>query len=292
MSRLTTSFLTALLLISLTAGQAFAAASLPGNDSVSLYFFNWEQVYRTDTTATGQYAVGDIVYGLLNMDSVGSSISGQISGAFLLEVTEIKDSGEVVYGAVSDASSLIGLDTIATGISAVLADLFFSDGATGNNDVMILFDGSSLSKPFSGQAGAMEAFTDGTHFLTYSMLGDDYWYGTGTIDATTNGFLSYYGLSITSYLGSTVDPDFFTLLDSPYDTVGTLHEMVGYTALFLSDKYKGNPNGETNVLSELFPYLSRDPQLLATPEPGTLALLGSGMLALFAARRRRRNQAA
>lgn len=310
MSRLLTLICTCLLTLTIV-GHAFAAPELPGGSMFQYSFTNWE---GSSSLTPLNPVQGDIVYGLLDYTGNLALTGGEnVRGVFLLEVGLPDSDGRITYSAVTNESSLTVLDAIDPGLSGILSELFFNNGddeTNGNREVMRLFGNDSPLMPgsdiFASQSDAFESFVgwDGSavtadHFVSYSMDpnalgGPDFW----VAEFDTDEWEGYYGLSVTSYLDQVGDPDFFTYLtndQAPAPYQGTQHEMVG-------DNFVRSTPGlipwtqadalQAGILDELFPLQSDDPQTMATPEPGTLALLGGGLLGAFAARRRRKRQAA
>jgi hypothetical protein len=107
----------------------------------------------------------------------------------------------------------------------------------------------------------------------------------GTISSTTPGIgtVELFELSLDSpAVLANSQATSFTLVTLGFDTLG-----LGQSALSISINALGDQNGNSLNATTLDGSVTVNPSTVATPEPGTVMLLGSGLLALVGAARKR-----
>jgi len=117
----------------------------------------------------------------------------------------------------------------------------------------------------------------------------DFTLSGGTLSVTTGTYQDLLGgasaVTLNDAAPGVNGPIVFTLvLDTPGAATGTFSGSGALTAPQITDLNNGNLY--VNIRSAVFPNGEIRGQLIAVPEPSTLALMGAGSLALLAARRR------
>lgn len=264
------------------------------NDVSGEVVFEWNaQAGAWVPKTTGLLAAGDVVITIVRIDNVNGTATNttgeELTGLVVTEITSLDDgtvaagacagSGCTVnFGAVSEATflALTGIDVSGMGAAAdTVTGLFFTDGA----------ENLDMQNPLT--AGALA--TDGTLVAGINFAGNDFFQGTnvntnlddyntaaadsglwGAVTGNTIGGLSvfYWGL------GGSVLQDGMTV----GGIGGTKHDIRITGTVMFGDNNTGFAVQDRS-----------DFNLRIIPEPGTLGILGMGLLGLAATGRRRRS---
>lgn len=277
MQRIKTILAMALLALLLCAGSAFAQPTLgPGFNFIT--FTNFEN--RIPVEGDNDLILpGDIFYGIARIDAIDwastpvspdwiPTLNTQyLQGYFFTQVKEINpvsaEQIEIIFETptVSDPWGVISDAELAQGV------------------VLKWFE-SSTPLLFTDEATSVASATDGSLWMSLS-IEDGYWWSLALPNAaglTPGQFIgtSYYGLNAVDGSASSG----LIQINDPLEELFDLDvNFYGQAKIFASD-----PNNPTGRIWEFY---SSDPAVVATPEPGTLLILGSGLLGLAASRRRR-----
>ena len=277
MQRIKTILAMALLALLLCAGSAFAQPTLgPGFNFIT--FTNFEN--RIPVEGDNDLILpGDIFYGIARIDAIDwastpvspdwiPTLNTQyLQGYFFTQVKEINpvsaEQIEIIFETptVSDPWGVISDAELAQGV------------------VLKWFE-SSTPLMFTDEATSIASATDGSLWLSLS-IEDGYWWSLALPNAaglTPGQFIgtSYYGLNA---VDGSASSGLIQINDPIEDLFDLDVNFYGQAKIFTSDS--NNPTGR------IWEFYSSDPAVVATPEPGTLLILGSGLLGLAASRRRR-----
>ncbi|WP_029897824.1 PEP-CTERM sorting domain-containing protein [Desulfohalovibrio reitneri] len=257
----------------IAAGSAFAAPVLgPGLNKI--FFNNFENVILQEGQEVA--GVGSTFYGILTAQNITNldqsttywnsddTVAGgfdTLTGYFLLEVTSIDGFGNFIFGAPStDPNGII------------------SDAELGDEVVLKLYADSTESVPDAGTvADGLTTYTDGNTWLDLTLDGG-YWWSTPTIDPTSGLVQGDTWFGLNYYNSSFAD----IILNDPAEALFDLD-----VNLYGESTFQTNPNAGSE-----WAFISDDPAVLATPEPGTLLITGAGLLGLAGFRRRQKKNAA
>ena len=253
------------------------AVTFAGGEINDIYFNNAEN--WVDTNGDQQVSVGDYFYGILHVQNVDGRSSGTVwnednviaggldtfTGYFLTDVTGVTIEGGVqphitlgTFSGGADPNGILSAGELATGVVLKM----WTDAATKWTD-----NGGNIATDIARS-------TDGTVWATFTADGG-YWYshaplsppvGTGNTVGDT-----FMGLNlVTNSSGLT-----FGSVDDPNEN--EINALVNLTG-----------QGEIEVGDNYWPFQSNDPVFADIPEPGTMLLLGSGLIGLgFYARRKK-----
>lgn len=260
--------LIAVLLI-LLAYSSIAQAYPSLQDGTSqIKFYNAENWIDSDLSYT--VSIGDIFYGIawattFNLTTQSdpywtSTGSDNLSAYFLIKVTDVTPSGnayKITFGAAdSDPNNIFSIADLSSGVVQKL----FSD-----NDPLDMTNTTT----------AISSVIDGNAYATLSII-DGYWYALGLIDPSslgTGGYLAtnYNGLdALGTFGGYNLDKT----INPPVTSYGP-QEVVGQSNIYVGSDFDG------------WMFTSSDPyRVTPTPEPATMLIVGSGLVGMFAIRRR------
>lgn len=276
MQRIKTILAMAMLALLLCAGSAFALPTL-GSGFNFITFTNYEN--RIPVMGDNELIMpGDIFYGIARIDAIDwaetpvspdwlPTLNTQyLQGYFFTQVASVTP--------VSATEVQIVFET------PTISDPFgvISDAELAQGVVLKWFE-SSTPLMFTDEATSIASATDGTLWMSLSIDGG-YWWSLALPSASgldPNAFVgtTYYGLNLVD--GSV---EYLIPINDPIEELFDLDvNFYGQAKIFASDS--NNPTGR------IWEFYSSDPAVVATPEPGTLLILGSGLLGLAAARRRR-----
>lgn len=280
-----------LLALLLVASTAFAEPVLgPGKNMIE--FINWENVYYQNTQ--GQWTQrasadtiqeGDVFVGIIaaqrikwlnnntqtvvwNSDDVGPTYD-TLTGYFVNKV----DSIDVEFDPITN--SLVPVIRLTYS----LVDPFgiFQAGDFANHVVMKLFSDDTDTIDLSSVNNGIATATNGDLWASLS-IDNGYWWSNAEpsygSQAGADIGINYFGFNVVGgVLGGLVkinDP-----LEGLYDVAVDIY---GHSRI--------NRSEDT---SSPWLFESNDPATLATPEPATLLIMGSGLLGLYGVRRRRQS---
>ena len=267
------------LMIVLAYGSVAQAYPTLVDGTTDIKFFNYENMLDnpTDTTANhlkNVISIGDVFYGVASAQTFtepgsatqywSASATDNLASYFVLEVKNVElisgDSYKITFGAISNTSQdPNGILTSQDVLNGVVEKLYY--------------DTSPLTFGTSVAADVLSA-TNGSEYATLTLTGTSYWFGIGYIDPTlaATNYLSnnFFGLDSLTKFGN-IDP---ILIKNPALSSTVLSEVVGESTII--------KNKDNTVWS----YKSTDPFRVATPEPTTILIVGSGLVGLFAIRRR------
>jgi len=295
-----------LLVFAVTASVVHAYPTLQFGDN-ELYYTNREVVFRDyddgngyveldyrDLTAPPQLEKGDIFIGTLKVQEiVGDSSSwfqaadDQLTGIFALEITNITEN---ITGLPGDFSVILDLGVASATSFTTLENEAFSTGLSGT-EVMTFYthdsvaweDDGSIKQDFEAQISSDEWMSLGIETGT-----DDYAFtyitpqGTGVDDFIGK---SYLGLSVLDFY----DPS-MVFLDIVDPEVGLTVDFYANSELEGHDDFIEAYDLDTST-DGYSPWVfeSNDPAYVdVVPEPGTLLLVGTGLLGFSALARRKR----
>lgn len=319
-------FLLILALIIAVSGQSVQATVLTGGLN-KLFFNDYETVFRNDgagnydelnqTSGPVNLAVGDVFVGIINLQEITDANNitvwdnpngDQLTGIFAQEITNISSGGS---GIIVDLAP-----TSVTTFNPVVGSSF-NTGLAANEMFEIYLDAGG-SSPFTiggTIADSIAAATNGVSWMTLGdadspstayttfnetdnntalgnpVAGEEYaWsdvtpFGTPLIDFAGQAFL---GLSVLDYIS---DPSLIgvPLLNDPTEVrFNTDVEFYANSQLTINPDFVGLAGGGTSN----WVFESNDPARVgaAIPEPGTVFLLGLGMLGIsYLGRRRKRS---
>ncbi len=287
---LTAVFALALFLYSLPA-KAVPVIDAGAN---SLFFTNVENWIDEDDS--GDISAGDTFYGILNVQNIsngGSDIWGTdnvggdgtidtLTGYFLTTVTGVNVhgglGGDVHISLGAATADPNGVLTAADLSSGVVLKMFVDDTSVGGPGT------AYTTNDAGGAAGDIANATDGSVWATLNVGPNGYWYTHAPVVPPTNVGAaigeSWFGLDfVVNNTGWT-----YLAIDDPLESEAgaggiALVEMYGTSNI--------NVNDPAITGGDNWGYTSQDPSVVVTPEPGTLLLLGSGLLGGALLRRRR-----
>lgn len=269
-------FLAALILLS--AGSASAYVPLrPGFNTFE--FVNWENLIDADGSRT--ISVGDRFYGIANVQQIKDqtgvaywfeSATDHVSAYFYNEVAAVN---------AIPGSNLVQILFKAATVSdpnGVISDTELAAGAT------LKFYGSTTGLTFTNLVNSIASATDGDELATMSMTGG-YWWSNALLvpfglTPGTDVADSLFGLNVLSTNG------YFGNLQYINDPSEDLYDL--NVQLYAESTVQTNERNDAS--RNIWAFTSDDPAVVATPEPASMLLLGSGLMGLFAARRRKAAQ--
>lgn len=278
MQKILHSMLVVLMIVLAYTSNAQAYPTLTAG-TTDIKFFNYENMVDnpTDTVANGLknvISVGDIFYGIASAQTFteagaatqywSATSTDNLASYFVLEVKDVSlisgDSYKITFGAITSASQdPNGVFTDADVLNGVVEKLYYDNKA--------LTFGSSV-------AADVLSVIDGSAYATLTLTGTSYWFGIGFINPTlaTTNYLStnFWGLDSLSSFGN-INP---VLITNPALSSTVLSEVVGESTII------------KNRDNTVWTYKSTDPFRVTTPEPTTILIVGSGLIGLFAIRRR------
>ncbi|EPR30544.1 PEP motif putative anchor domain protein [Alkalidesulfovibrio alkalitolerans DSM 16529] len=277
MQRIKTILAMALLALLLCAGSAFAQPTLgPGFNFIT--FTNFEN--RIPVEGDNDLILpGDIFYGIARIDAIDwastpvspdwiPTLNTQyLQGYFFTQVASVTP--------VNDDQVIIIFETpTVSDPYGVISDADLAQG------VVLKWFESNTPLMFTSEAASVASATDGSLWLSLS-IEDGYWWSLALpsaagLGANTLVADSFYGLNA---VDGSASSGLIQINDPIEDLFDLDVNFYGQAKVFTSD-----PNNPTGAFWEFY---SSDPAVVATPEPGTLLILGSGLLGLAASRRRR-----
>ena len=251
------------------------AVTFAGGQINDIYFNNAEN--WVDANGDQQVSAGDYFYGILHVQNVDGRSAGTVwnednvtpgldtfTGYFLTDVT-----GVFLHGGVSPHITL-GTFTGGADPNGIL-----SAGELASGVVLKMWTDSATKWTDNGGNIAIDIArsTDGTVWATFTANGG-YWYSHAPlippVGAGNTVGDSFLGLNlVTNSSGLT-----FGLVDDPNENeINALVNLTGQSEIEVGSNYWG--------------FQSNDPVFADIPEPGTMLLLGSGLIGLgFYSRRK------
>jgi len=277
MQRIKTILAMALLALLLCAGSAFAQPTLgPGFNFIT--FTNFEN--RIPVEGDNDLILpGDIFYGIARIDAIDwastpvspdwiPTLNSQyLQGYFFTQVASVTPVND-------DQVTIIFETPTVSDPYGVISDAELAQG------VVLKWFESNTPLMFTDEAASVASATDGSLWLSLS-IEDGYWWSLALpsaagLGANTLVADSFYGLNA---VDGSASSGLIQINDPIEDLFDLDVNFYGQAKVFTSD-----PNNPTGAFWEFY---SSDPAVVATPEPGTLLILGSGLLGLAASRRRR-----
>ncbi len=253
-----------------------AAVTFAGGQINDIYFNNAEN--WVDTNSDQQVSVGDYFYGILHVQNVDGRSAGTVwnednvtpgldtfTGYFLTDVTGVSFHGGVqphitlgtYTGVGGDPNSILSAGELDSGVVLKM----WTDAATKWTD-----NGGNIGIDIARS-------TDGTVWATFTANGG-YWYSHAPlippVGAGNTVGDSFLGLNLVTNNSGLA----FGLVDDPNENeINALVNLTGQSEIEVGSNYWG--------------FQSNDPVFADIPEPGTMLLLGSGLIGLgFYARRK------
>lgn len=270
-----------LLALLLLASTAFAYPVLGPNQN-EIEFINFENVYHQvggQWVARGpndSLAIGDVFVGIIraqtitnngvpvwSADEVGApGTLDTLTGYFINTVTGFDVPNNVIYLGASS------VDPLNTGVFTAQD---FTDGV-----VMKLFTDTQTAMNPTTVMGGIATATDGALWASLSLNGG-YWWSDAAPQFGSSGPIgeNWFGFNVVDgVLGG------LQKINDPLETLYNLSVDI-YGVSRINFNTVGGTTGA-------WLFASNDPATLATPEPATLLIMGSGLLGLYGARRRRK----
>ena|GEM_PF-2204009 len=278
----------------LYSAPAKAKPLVLGSGANSLFYTNVEN--WIDKDGSGDISTNDILYGIFNVQNIsngGSDIWGMdnvggdgtlhtLTGYFLTTVTGVNVhgglGGDVHISLGAATADPNGVLTAADLSSGVVLKMFEDDTSVGGPGT------AYTTNDAGGAAGDIANATDGSVWATLNIGPNGYWYTHAPVVPPTNAGEaigeSWFGLDfVINNTGKS-----FLAIDDPLESEAgaggiALVEMYGTSNI--------NANNPGITGGDNWDFMSQDPAVVVTPEPGTLLLLGSGLLGGALLRRRR-----
>ncbi|MFZ5426147.1 MAG: PEP-CTERM sorting domain-containing protein [Thermodesulfobacteriota bacterium] len=271
----------ALLAILLWSSSAMAITLAPGFNTIE--FVNWENRIKdgVNVGTDGPIEVGDIFYGIARVQTIAgttppdpfNSTSAPVHNLTAYFYTEVAS-----LAPASDPNNLI----INFGVpGASDPNGIISDPELASGVVFKLFEDFATNISFATEATSIATATDGALWMSLTLDGG-YWWSEALGDPTglTPGTFvgtSWFGLNT---FFSSVGP-----LNFVNDPLEDLYDIS--VQLYAQSTIETNARVDGSVPA--WSFTSDDPAVVATPEPATMLIMGSGLLGMFAARRRKKN---
>jgi len=269
--------LIAVLALLLWSSSAMAITLAPGFNTIE--FVNWEN--RIPVDGNGAISVGDLFYGIARVQTITADTGGgsdpfnsssnpvhNLTAYFYTEVTSVTPIGGtpnalITFGVptVADPNGIIDGTELAAGV------------------VFKLFEDFTTNINFDTLATSLATATDGSLWMSLSLDGG-YWWSEALGDPTgvpAGTFLGTSWFGLNTYFSSVGS---LNVINDPLEDLFNLD-----VDLYAQSTIETNARRDGSVGDWAF--TSDDPAVVATPEPATMLIMGSGLLGMFAVRRRK-----
>ncbi|MFZ5426146.1 MAG: PEP-CTERM sorting domain-containing protein [Thermodesulfobacteriota bacterium] len=279
MRNLKLSILLAALSAVLWANSATAITLAPGFNTME--FVNWEN--RIPVNGNGAIAPGDLFYGIARVQTILGNTGGG-ADPFNSTSNPVHNLTAYFYTEVATVNPIQGTqNALITFDVPTLSDPngIISDTELAGGVVFKLFEDFSTNISFADEATSIATATDGALWMSLTLDGG-YWWSEALGDPTgvpAGTFLGTSWFGLNTYFSSVGE---LIKINDPLEALYDIDVQLYAQSTIETNARRDGSVGRWSITSD-------DPAVLATPEPATMLIMGSGLLGMFAVRRRRKS---